>query len=692
VTVRRRFVFLVLDGVGVGALPDAADYGDTGSDTLGNLSRLLPLTLPHLERLGLGNIAPLPGVPPAQTPLALAGRLACRSAGKDTTVGHWEHMGLVTARPFPTYPYGFPEEVIGPFTRAIGREVLGNKTASGTAIIDELGKQHLATGRPIVYTSADSVFQVAAHVDIVPLETLYSWCQTARALLQGQHAVARVIARPFSGKPGAFVRTKDRRDFSLAPTGPTYLDELAEAGVPVLALGKVSEIFGGRGVTTVAKVGSNAENLALVRALLERRGPVATFTEGLLFTNLVDFDMVWGHRNDVDGFAEGLRAVDAALPGILAALGPGDRLLLTADHGVDPTTPSTDHSREYAPLLLYPRPQAAPPAVYEGFFADTGATAYRHLARRPPALAGDVIDDLRPSRGWRPYPAVLADPAPGGSRVRLPWGPLEPVRAGPQEAAEAADWLHHRFGPAPEVGLVLGSGLSSCVEQTPLERVPFARIPHWRAGSVPGHPYALVLVEWGGRTLVVLEGRLHGYEGFDEGEIQLPVRTLAAWGATRVVVTSAAGAVAPDIRPGDVVLATEVLDFRHLLADGAPLPLGASGAGLMEWLQGPQGRPRDSAGNAGRARLLGGVHACVPGPHYETAAELAVLRRLGVATVSMSLASEIVAATETGLEAVALAAAVNAGDTSHQEVLSGALAAAAGVGWVVTALLSLWEG
>ncbi|MBN1632085.1 MAG: phosphopentomutase, partial [Thermoleophilia bacterium] len=300
-----RFIFVVLDGVGVGALPDAAAYGDAGADTLGNLSRIVPLRLPFLERCGLGNIVPTLGVPPEPQPLCLPGRLAPRSAGKDTTVGHWEHMGLVSPDPFPTYPAGFPDEIIKPFTRRIGVGVLGNKPASGTAIIAELGKEHLATRKPIVYTSADSVFQIASHVDVVPLEQLYSWCKIARELLSGRHAVARVIARPFMGPPGSFVRTKDRRDYSLDPPGPLYLDLLHQAGVPVLALGKISEVFVGRGVSRAVKVGSNDENLALVQDLVAGRSRGLPFDEGLLMTNLVDFDMLWGHRNDVDGFARG---------------------------------------------------------------------------------------------------------------------------------------------------------------------------------------------------------------------------------------------------------------------------------------------------------------------------------------------------------------------------------------------------
>lgn len=687
---------MILDGVGVGGLPDAAEYGDEGSDTLGNLGRLATLHLPNFRRLGLGNIVALPGVPPVETPSALPGRLAARSAGKDTTVGHWEHMGLVTEKPFPTYPQGFPPEVIDPLVRAIGRGVLGNKTASGTAILDEVGGEHLATGWPIVYTSVDSVFQVAAHIGIVPLETLYSWCEIARSILRGPHAVARVIARPFAGEPGAFVRTKDRRDFSLAPTGPTYLDLLQKAGLPVLVLGKIADVFLGRGVSAQIKVGSNQENLEMVRDLVGRRSPRADFDEGLLFTNLVDFDMVWGHRNDADGFIQGLAAVDAALPSILAGLGPDDRLLISADHGVDPTTPSTDHTREYVPLLLYPRPRASPDAVYEGGMADTGATVYRYLTGRGPWLPGDDIMRLRPGRGWRPYPDTLPVPGAAGLAASETADQRYPVRVGSRAAVEAGAWLRRRMGPAPRVALILGSGLAATLALPASGGVPFGDIPHWRVGDVPGHRYVLNTVEWGAGQVAVLAGRLHAYEGFDEGEVQASVRTLAAWGVERLIVTTASGAAATARRPGDVVVVTDILDFQHLASDGSPLRLPATGPQVALRLSEVDGEGSEAdASPSARSRsgsLAVGVHACVPGPHYETAAELAVLRRLGAQTVSMSLASEVRAAHDTGLEMAALAAVVNVGDTSHQEVLAGALDATAALRRAITLVLESWEG
>ncbi len=662
-----RFVFVVLDGVGVGALPDAAAYGDAGSDTLGNLSRVVSLRLPFLKRCGLGNIVPILGVPPEPEPLCLPGRLAPRSAGKDTTVGHWEHMGLVTPDAFPTYPAGFPDEVITAFTQHIGVGVLGNRPASGTAIIAELGEEHLATRKPIVYTSADSVFQIAAHVDVVPLEQLYAWCKIARELLTGRHAVARVIARPFMGPPGSFVRTKDRRDYSLDPPGPLYLDLLHQAGVPVLALGKISEVFVGRGVSRAVKVGSNDENLALVQDLVAGRSPGLPFDEGLLMTNLVDFDMLWGHRNDVGGFARGLETVDAALPALVEALRPDDTLLITADHGVDPTTPSTDHSREYVPVLVYPRPEDAPHAVYDGGFADTGATVYECLTGRPAPLEGSNILALRPRYGWRRYTAAVeCGPALGGA---------VPQRLGTAEAAEAASWLVQNVGPAPDAAVILGSGLSPEGIDSVIRDIPYSEIPHWPSGSVQGHAQKLSVVEWMGWTVAVLKGRVHEYEGYDWSEVQLPVRSLAGWGVRRLVLTTACGAVTEDLAPGDVVVVEEVVE--PLMGPG----MHASWARHMV------------AADAGGARPAGfkcGTHASLPGPQYETPAELVHLGRLGVATVSMSPGAELRAAREAGQDVAVLAVVANSGDTTHEEVLHGAALASRSLARAVAGVFESW--
>ncbi len=350
-----------------------------GSSTLRHVLERVDVPLPNLAALGLGEVVGLPlGAPRSG---ATYGRLLERGAGKDTTTGHWEMMGAVLERPFPTYPHGFPPEVVEPFEAAIGRGILCNRPASGTGIIEELGDEHVRTGKPIVYTSADSVFQIACHEDVVPVPELYRWCEIAREILQGPHAVGRVIARPFDGAPGHYERTPRRRDYSLEPLGPTYLDLLQGRGVPVVGVGKIGEIFVQRGVDVDDHTTDNTAGIAACARHLREMG------EGLLFANLVDFDQVWGHRNDVDGFAAGLAAVDAALPEWEAALRPGDVMMLCADHGVDPTTTSTDHSREYSPLLAL----GLVGGRYDGAQEDVGATAFARLTGEAPPLAGRVI-------------------------------------------------------------------------------------------------------------------------------------------------------------------------------------------------------------------------------------------------------------------------------------------------------------
>ncbi|EIV99129.1 MULTISPECIES: phosphopentomutase [Thermoanaerobacter] len=343
----KRVILIVLDSVGVGELPDAYKFGDEGSNTLGHVTEKTGIGLPNMGKLGLGNIIPLKSVPENPNAVGGYGKMAEKSAGKDTTTGHWEIAGLITEKPFPTYPHGFPEEIIKEFEKRIGRKVLGNKPASGTEIIKELGEEHVKTGYPIVYTSADSVFQVAAHEDVIPLEELYRICEIAREILKGDHAVGRVIARPFTGTPGNFVRTGNRRDFSLKPFEPTILDMLKEAGYEVFAIGKIEDIFAGQGITEKNHTTNNDEGItATIKAMDEIKN-------GLIFTNLVDFDMLYGHRNDVEGYAKALTHFDNRLPEIMGKLTKEDLLIITADHGCDPTTPSTDHSREYVPLLVY---------------------------------------------------------------------------------------------------------------------------------------------------------------------------------------------------------------------------------------------------------------------------------------------------------------------------------------------------
>jgi len=363
-----RVLVLVCDSFGVGDAPDARAYGDEGSDTIGNCARAVAgIRAPNLQALGLGTLTPIEGVAPRADAGTAHGRLTEASAGKDTTTGHWEMMGVVLDRPFPLYPRGFPPEVIDPFEERIGREVLGNVPASGTEIIAELGEEHLRTGRPIVYTSGDSVFQIATHVRVVPLETLYEWCRVARSILVGPHAVGRVIARPFDGEPGAFVRTPDRRDFSVPPPGPTVLDRLVAAGVAVFGVGKIRDIFADRGITEATYSASNDDGVDRTLAYLDRPGPA------LVFTNLVDFDSKYGHRNDPAGYARAIEALDHRLPELVGRLG-GGVLFLTGDHGCDPTTPSTDHSRERTPLLAAGLSAGPFDVGTRSTFADLGAT------------------------------------------------------------------------------------------------------------------------------------------------------------------------------------------------------------------------------------------------------------------------------------------------------------------------------
>lgn len=341
----RRVLWIVLDSVGIGAMPDAASYGDEGSDTLGNIARRRKLLLPNLLRMGLGNITRLEGLPAVTAPEGEYGKCALASPGKDTTTGHWEMAGIILEKPFPVYPDGFPPEILEPFEKQIQRGILGNKAASGTEIIAELGEEHVRTGKPIVYTSADSVFQVAAHEDVIPLEQLYRICEVAREILGGPNEVGRVIARPFTGVAGHFFRTANRKDFAVPPPEGMLLDQLAAREVPVYAIGKISDIFLGRGISRSVKTKDNMDGMKKTVAALREQA------DGLVFVNLVDFDQLYGHRNDVEGYAAALEAVDQWLPSI--PLCQDDLLILNADHGCDPTTPSTDHSREYTPLLVY---------------------------------------------------------------------------------------------------------------------------------------------------------------------------------------------------------------------------------------------------------------------------------------------------------------------------------------------------
>lgn len=367
----NKITVIVLDSVGIGELPDAVKFGDKGSHTLGHILETVPNTkLPNMQKLGLGNIAPLPHLEPAESPAGYYAKMAEISSGKDTMTGHWELMGIKTETPFQTYPSGFPRDLISRFERETGRKVIGNKVASGTEILDELGEEHMKTGSWIVYTSADSVFQIAAHEDVVPLSELYKACEIARRLtLEPEHSVGRVIARPFVGQPGEFKRTPNRHDYAVVPPEPTVLNALKNSGKEVVAVGKINDIFSGEGITSSFPTKSNAHGIEETIRLIQE-----PFT-GLLFTNLVDFDSLFGHRRDPQGYAGALEEFDAALPELMDKLGDNDLLVITADHGNDPTHTGTDHTREYVPLLVYGKSLKTPGSLgIRATYADLAST------------------------------------------------------------------------------------------------------------------------------------------------------------------------------------------------------------------------------------------------------------------------------------------------------------------------------
>lgn len=387
----KRAIILVMDSVGIGELPDAGKYGDEGSNTLGNIAAQLEgFRLPNLQALGLGNIDGARGYEAASKPSGCFGKMSEVSAGKDTTTGHWEMAGIILNKAFPTYPHGFPQDIIQQFEEAIGTKTLGNYPASGTEIIKQLGEQHVRTGYPIVYTSADSVFQIAAHEEVIPIERLYDICRIARDILKGEHAVGRVIARPFTGTPGNFARTDRRHDFSLKPIDKTVLDYAVEEGYKVKAVGKIIDIFAGQGITDSVHIHNNMDGVDKTLDYMREN------FEGILFTNLVDFDMLYGHRNDVKGYANALKELDDRIPEIIGAVKDEDILFITADHGCDPTTPSTDHSREYVPLLVYGK------KVRQGVnlgtrqaFADLASTVAEFLELKTPANGKSFYGNIK---------------------------------------------------------------------------------------------------------------------------------------------------------------------------------------------------------------------------------------------------------------------------------------------------------
>jgi phosphopentomutase len=386
----KRITVIVLDGVGIGEAPDAADYGDVGSNSIANTARVLGgIDLPNMGAIGLGNITSIEGVPPTDHPEGGYGKMMPMSAGKDTISGHWEMMGIYLPDAFPTYPNGFPAEIMDEFEKQIGRETLANRPASGTEIIKELGEEHVRTGKPIVYTSADSVFQIAAHEDVIPVPELYEISQIARKILKGKHAVGRVIARPFVGNNAQdFKRTDHRRDFARTPETDTVLDELYNAGLDVWSVGKIDDIFVHRGINRKNHTLGNAESIQVTLDLLEEP------FHGLLFVNLIEFDMIYGHRNDPQGYYSALKGFDDAIPEIRKRLGVDDMVIVSADHGVDPTTESTDHSREYVPLLVFgPRVRGVDLGIRQTF-GDVGATIAENFMVEQPLIGKSFLDDL----------------------------------------------------------------------------------------------------------------------------------------------------------------------------------------------------------------------------------------------------------------------------------------------------------
>lgn len=389
----KRVIWIVLDSVGMGELPDAGKFGDIGSNTLGNIAKVAGLSLPNMRKLGLGNIEGMVGIGPIEAPIGCYGRLAELSNGKDTTTGHWEMAGIYSKQAFPVYPNGFPKEIIEQFKKEANVDgVLGNCATSGTEIIERLGMEHERTKYPIVYTSADSVFQIACHKSVYPVEELYQMCEKARKILTGKDAVARVIARPFEGYKGQYSRTAERKDFSLQPPSDHLLERIKEKGLIVAAVGKIEDIFAGKGITDAVHTKDNMDGVRKTIQYMKRE------TEGLIFTNLVEFDMKWGHRNDVYGYAKGLEEFDAVLPDILEAMEEEDILVLTADHGCDPTTPSTDHSREYVPVLLYGKRLKQNVNLGTGkSFADIGQTVAEFFGLTPLAIGESFLCRIKPT-------------------------------------------------------------------------------------------------------------------------------------------------------------------------------------------------------------------------------------------------------------------------------------------------------
>ena len=638
----KRVIWIVLDSVGAGYLPDAEKFGDVGANTLGHIAERMNLKIPHMLSMGLGN---LPGLhlPKAEGNGAY-GRALEKSAGKDTTTGHWEMAGVTVERPFPLYPDGFPKDVMDAFEAAIGTKTLGNKPASGTAILDELGEEHMKTGYPIVYTSGDSVFQIAAHEEIVPVDRLYEMCRIARAQLQGRHGVGRVIARPFVGSgKGRFSRTGRRRDFSLEPISPSILDVMKEAGYETLGVGKIEDIFAGKGLT-----GSNhaAGNPACIEATIEY---MKKDFDGLLFTNLVDTDSIYGHRRDVIGYGKALEYFDAKLPEIQSLMGENDLMIITADHGCDPSFKGTDHTREYAPLLLWQKGMRGQhPIGTRETFSDTAATVAEYF-------------DLPQRFGGKSY--------------------LKEINAGCEQEMrriqEAADAVERALGRA-EIAVVLGSGLGDFGNELENAReMDYAAIPGFPRTTVAGHAGKFILGEMEGKKVLLMSGRFHSYEGHPMEDVTLPIRVMGRLGVKYLLLTNAAGGVNTSFHPGMLMLLDDFIN----LSGKNPLTgpnLSAFGPRFPDMSEAYSKKLRALADQAAREESIAlshGVYCWMNGPAYETPAEIRMARTLGADAVGMSTVPETIVARHMGIQVLGvscitnMAAGVLDQPINHQEVM-----------------------
>jgi len=638
----KRVIWIVLDSVGAGYLPDAAAFGDEGANTIGHIAERMNLKIPHMLSMGLGN---LPGLHlPKQEGDGAYGRAMEKSAGKDTTTGHWEMAGVTVKQPFPLYPDGFPKEVMDAFEAAIGTGTLGNKPASGTVILDELGEEHMRTGYPIVYTSGDSVFQIAAHEDIIPLPRLYEMCEIARRQLQGKHGVGRVIARPFVGSgKGHFTRTGGRRDFSLPPIAPTVLDVLKDAGFDTLGVGKIEDIFAHQGLTESNHAAGNPA--CIDAALADMEKPF----NGLLFINLVDTDSIYGHRRDVEGYGRALEYFDEKLPEFQSRMGEEDLLIITADHGCDPTYKGTDHTREYAPLLIWKKGMKGQhPIGTRDTFADTAATICEFFGLQERFGAKSYLREIE-----------------AGCEAEM------------QRIQRAADAVEAALGRA-EIAVVLGSGLGDFGNDLKnAKEIAYADIPGFPRATVAGHAGKFIAGELNGKRVLMMSGRFHSYEGHSMADVTLPIRVMARLGVKKLILTNAAGGVNIDFRPGILMMITDFINISGKNPLVGP-NLDAFGPRFPDMTDAYAKSLRELTMQAARELdidLRQGVYCWMSGPTYETPAEIRMARVLGADAVGMSTVPETIVARHCGMQVLGvscitnMAAGVMNQPINHQEVM-----------------------